>query len=478
MDKEAVSKPGSDEWWVSRLSKRLSERLNEMKLLQNWLDGEPPIPYPDNDKAGYEKLQRIANVNVAELIVEARLHRMQLLGAMTRVDSSANGDDEVSRLFEEQDLKTKFYRAFWYALGMRHGYLFVDGETGDIRVSGPVNSIVARDPFGKIIAALNIYRDDEFDEDVMVLSRPGYTRTARHGGRTILPQSSTWRFDATFWELGEVVANPESLSDTVLAYELTTGKSLIEKHLPTLARINHTVLQRMILFALQAFRQRALKNAPSTDPSTGQDVDYDGLFESSPDALWLLPEGVEIWESGQADLSPILKATADDLKYLAVTSKTPLYMISPDDANGSAEGASTQRETLTFDVESIIGQLEGEIKRALSDALTVRGESDRADLSQFKLLWANPRRSSTQERANAAQAATNAGVPFQLALSEFAEFTPDLVEEAMQLRSDESFLESVRSAAVTSQQSVQAAPADAGSEVSAPADAEDDSEGS
>lgn len=472
MDVEAVEKPGTDEWWFKRLASELARRRPEVDVLKAWMDGKPPIPAPDNMKPGFERLQEIANVNVAELVVEARLHRMQLLGASTRTDHSANGDDEVAALFEAQDLKQKFHQAFWYALGTRHGYIFLDPPTGDFRVSGPGNSIVARDAFGRVVAGLNMYRDDVMDRDVLALARPGYTRYATHDGNTVLPRSRAWTFSPVFWDLGEPVPHPEGLEDRVLAYELTTGKSLIEKHLPTLERINHTILQRMIMFALQAFKQRALKNAPLNDPGTGEEIDYDGVFESSPDALWLLPEGVEIWESGQADMTPILNATRDDLRFLAVTSKTPLYMISPDDANGSAEGASTQRETLTFDVEAIVAQLEGEIKRSLSDALLIRGETERADLSEFKLIWSNPRRSSLTERAQAAATAAGAGIPFRMVLSKFAEFSPDEVEDAVDMRSEDVFLQSLESGTTGASTGAQAGAQD----VSAGAEPEDGGE--
>lgn len=452
---------GSDKWWFQHLLGKLGRSKGHLEHLQSWIDGCPPVPHPDNEKPGFGRLQEIARVNVAELMVEARLHRLQLLGARTAVDSSADGDDVVHRFFIEQDLRRKVGEVFRDVLTLGQGFLVLT-EDG-VFSSSPMNTVVEVDAAGRVVAALTAFHDRVAGQDTVVLMRPGYSVTARGAlGVRCLPGSSSFLFVEDMWEFEEPVSN---LVEGVPVYPFSTadGRSIIEKHLPTLKRINHGVLQRLILIALQAFRQRALKNAPLHD-SDGNKIDYAGVFESAPDSLWLLPEDVDVWESGQADLTPVLSAVKDDLRFLAVESKTPLYMISPDDANGSAEGAQAQRETLVFDVESLIAGLEGSMKRFLSDALRymvpdtpqvveplgVEGADsepvrDRADITQLQLIWANPRRSSISERAEAARAASQAGVPFRTAMEKFAELTPSEVAQAMLERSEDSFNQVVTS---------------------------------
>ena len=445
MDKRLVQTPGSDEWWLARLGKKLAEQYCRVDRAEAWLAGRPPLPVPDNEKPGFERMQRIANVNLAELLVEARLHRMRLLGAVTKVDNSANGDDKVAEIFREQDLKRKFHDLFRYALGHHAGYAVIAGD-GEIRVMDGKHAVVEKDASGRVVAGLTVYRDSVRERDVMILVREDYCRYAyRESAASMLPSQRFWFLSADSWVWGETV--PVTLG-RVPIYELTVpgDKSIIERHEPVLERINHGILQRMILIAMQAFRQRALKNVP-TDEETGEAVDLDGLFESSPDALWSLPEGVEIWESGQADLTPVLQAVKHDLQYLAVASKTPLYMISPDDANGSAEGASAQRESLIFDIEALIDSFEGTLKRLLSDVLIMKGEPERADLSGFSLIWANPRRATIQEQAQSALTAKQAGLPTRFVLSKYFEFSPDEVEEAMSAMSEDAFLVAAQAAA-------------------------------
>lgn len=392
----------------------------------------------------------MARLNLAGLIVDARLHRLNLKGARTVLDDSANGDDVLGALFDEQDVQVKLQAAFRHALAERTGFLLLTGD-GELRVSDAQHCAVETDVDGNVVAALSIHRDDVADQDVAILARPGYFRVSTRSGRCFLPGGRGWAFSPESWETGP---REPSGFEFVPAYPLETpGGSLIEAHIPALERVNHGILQRMIIVAMQAFRQRGMKNLPDRDPETGEEIDYSGLFESAPDSLWMLPEGVDVWESSQTDISPVLNAVKDDIRFLAAASKTPLFMISPDDANGSAEGASTQRETLLFDIEAIQAAFNAPLKRMLSDMLRIRGEVERADLHGIRLQWANPRRSSVGERSQAALTATQAGIPFRTVMKQFAELEPNEVEDAERQRADDVFAQAM-TAAGTSRVSV------------------------
>lgn len=437
MDRKRAETPGTDEWWTKRLMEKLARQGREAAELRQWYEGKPPLPYPDSQKPVYERLQSIARINLASLIVDARLFRLNLTGAKTSVDQSPNGDDILNTIFIEQDAPKKLQDAFRHALAEGRGFIMLTTD-GKMRVSDAQHAVVECDADGEVIAALSIYRDDPNDRDVAILARPGYFRVAHKAGNTLLPgRAPMWLMHPDSWEFQDP---QQSGVDFVPAYELIpSGGSVIEAHKPTLERINHGILQRMIVIANQAFTQRGLKNILDRDPETGEEYDYDGVFESAPDSLWMLPEGVDVWESKQADLTPILLAVRDDVKYLAAESKTPIYMITPDDANGSAAGAETQREGVIFDVRSIHTAFNGTLRRMLSDLLTLRGEADRAAISGIRPVWEKPNHSSIQERATAANAATQAGIPFRLMLEKFAELEPSEVDEAERMRADDVF---------------------------------------
>jgi hypothetical protein len=447
--REAEIPRGSDEWWFVHLSKKLGKRLPHVHTQQQWIDGNPPLPYPDKQGEGFDRLQRIARLNPAEIILNARVHRMQPRAFRTAVDSSANGDDVVNRIMKESDAAAVFEQALRWALGLGNGALAVDYREPADPSSGvlftaehPSQVIVEPDPRdpARSIAALKVYRDEAADEDVAVLWRPGYQRIARHTGPTILPRAtaSSWALHPVNWQI-DLRLYPMPV-DEVPVYELGDGRSCFEKHIPDMLRINHTILQRMILIALQAFRQRAVKGVPRTDPETGEEIDYEAIFETGPGELWILPGTADFWESGQADITPVLKSVQDDLKNLSAVSNTPLYMLAPDAANESATGADLKREGIVFEIESRIRQVDGKFISAMHAALMLADEEARAERAQIRTVWANPRRSSLTERAEAGRTAKEAGVPWRERMELFLELTPEQIAEAEGHRSEDALL--------------------------------------
>lgn len=443
----AAKIPGSDEWWMARLSKKIGDDLRTVSLLDDWMDGKPPLPYPDKLTPAFHRLQQLARLNLAELIVAAMLHRMQPLACRTSVDQDSDGDDVVRDVWENSSAQDAFAQAMEWMLVARRGALMVgrsDPSDPDspVRITAEHPSQYAWEPDpanpGLALAALKIYRDDPNDRDVAVLYRPDRIRVAYHQGPTMLPKRNApaWRIMPTVWEL-EDEAYENTLGE-VPVYEMENRRGLgeFERHLPTLERINHTVLQRMVLIAMQAFRQRALKGAPRHDKD-GKEIDYDEIFEADPGSMWVLPAAVDMWESGQADFTPVLSSIKDDMIALAAASMTPLHMIHPAASEGSAEGAATQREAVIFKIESTSRRADTAIRRATSAALRLSGHAERAGVEKLKIVWANPRRSSLTERAESARGAKEAGVPFELRMEKFAELTPAEVAEAKRQRKTE-----------------------------------------
>ena len=105
----------------------------------------------------------------------------------------------------------------------------------------------------------------------------------------------------------------------------------------------------------QALRQRAVSGDEDEDEDDFNDeedglvpdedekvkpVDWDKIaLQSGPGSLWKFPKDFTIWESQQTDFGPFINAKRDDVKEFAALTSTPLYLVTPDDANGSALGA-------------------------------------------------------------------------------------------------------------------------------------------
>lgn len=459
---EALKTPDTDEWWIKRLSIALAQRLPRLAHLQSWFEGNPPLAYPDVAGNGFERVQRLARLNLAELIVNAVLYRMSPLAFRTGADGDENGDVEATRIWKQNRMKTTANEILEWMLSLSVSYGSVDQQFGPdgpralIRSEHPTQCITEDDPEnpGYALAALKIYRDDLKNRDVAVLYRRGTDgnmatmRIAVHEGNSILPGVRTnqvaagWMIRAGSWKWEDEAEELFSETIPIHKFENRNSKAEFEKHIATLERINHTILQRMIIIAFQAFRQRAVKGVPNTDED-GKEIDYTDIFKSDPGAIWLLPEVAEFWESQQADLTPVLTSVKDDIIHLAVSSQTPLFSVVPDAANGSAEGAALQREGLLFKVDDCISRADHAFASMMADAFAAEGDSERSDVGEIEVIWASPRRSSLTERAVSAVQAMAAGAPWRTTMSKFLELSPDEIAQAEKERLDDMFLQAM-----------------------------------
>lgn len=460
-DSEAAKVAGSDEWWLDRLTRGLAGRRKRIDALQSWMDGNPPLPFPiENNKAreSYERLQRVARLNLAELIVSSTLYRSQVETIQTSVDSSSDGDDVVNGLLLASDATSQFRQAMEWMLALSVSYLHVyqvgsDGAfEGRLIAEHPAEVFAEASPLdpSKNVAAVKVYRDDEGDRDVVVLYRQGYQRTLVKRGRSVITGSSRVGLGQFEWAEVDYETLPTN-EVPIYTLENRFGVGEFEKHISHMSRINQTILQQMVIIALQAFKQRAIKGVPHVDPETGEPIDYSDIFTADPGAIWLLPEVANVWESGQADITPILTAVKRDIEMLAVAAQAPLYALSSDAAQQSAESAALMREGQVFKAEDLQKRLTPRFAAAVSQLLLYSGEDERADRKRMRVVWAPARRSSLSERAQAALTASQAGVPFRTMAEKFLELSPAEVAAAEAQRTDDALngLLNTQSAAVS-----------------------------
>lgn len=456
-DKKQLETPDSDEWWVKRLSQALSRRRARVENLQAWLDGKPPAPWQLDSKAqdGYERLMGIASLNLAELIVASTLYRTQV---ETVKAGDSPSDEQTARMNSallETDANAHFRQAIEWMLSLSVSYLLVREEedsegriVGRLSAEHPSEMIAEADPIdpAKNLAALKVYRDDTKGRDVLVLYRDGYMRVAYKQGRsTIFRKSiSLGGFD---WASGLAPTALPGLVELsqpgVPVYTLQNrfGQGEFEKHIPHMQRINHIILQQMVITAMQAFRQRAIKGVPSADPDTGELIDYADIFSSDPGSLWILPETAGVWESGIGDLNQLITSVTKDVERLAIAAQAPLYALSSDAAQQSAASSELMREGQIFKAEDLQKRLTPRFAAAVSHMLRFSGHEDLADRRQMRVVWAPARRSSLLERAQAGQLAIQSGLPVQTVAELFFEFSPAQIQQMEAYRASNSLLE-------------------------------------
>lgn len=427
IDTQVVRSPG---WWMQRLFKMLVERRRRerLQLLYDYHRGHAPLPQgAENAREAFEAFQRKARSNFAELIVSVMSERMTPVGFRSALDDDPTGDAEVGALWERSGLDVASADVHDFMLALGEAYVIVgavDEETDAplITCEDPRFMVGEVDPTNprRLLAALKFMHDDTVGEDRAYLFLPGAVHVAfRKSSAYDFPDTSIWStptarerlgtrltFDPRSWEWsqersGELPHNRMP----VVKFTNKYGLGEYETHTDLLDRINHQILQRMVIATMQAFRQRGVKGLPMVypeeHPRAGEEINYNELFTADPAALWLFPADADIWESAVVDLRQILQAVKDDLQHLAAVTRTPMHMLAPAGENQSAEGASLAREGLVFKVEDRIARTSYPWAQVMSLALLHAGQRERAELGKLQTIWAPAQRLSLAERADA-----------------------------------------------------------------------------
>lgn len=472
-----VAEPFTDGWWLGQLYAKLKDQQKHCEEMYQRYRGNPPLPAMNpNQRAAVQWFIKKSRTNFERLIVAAVLARLRIRGIRTAVDDDEGGDAEAFKKWKRSKGKLWSKEAHKNALSMSLGFVMVGkDERGNLLVTSedPRHCAVITDPADplRVIAGLKLIYDPVKGEDVAHLFRVigdrSYMRIARREsyrsgagmslkGRIIDAQGFNWvtlpseNDPATTVEVFEPAWLQGDEEHPALCplvpFVNEDGMAEFEPHLELLDRISQQILQRMTIATIQAFKQRAMKGLPKTDPKTGEEIDYDNVFLAEPGAIWNVPLAVDIWESGSVDLQPILLSIRDDVKDLAAVSGTPLYTVTPDVANGSAEGASLQREQLTFKVED--RQDRWELSHELVGELIFRtdGDAERSEPGTIEIMWAPADRPSMSERANAI-AQTKGVIPRYIQLTEIWGMDPATADRAMTQLHEDMVLDSAMAAA-------------------------------
>ncbi|PBC38479.1 hypothetical protein CJ179_38395 [Rhodococcus sp. ACS1] len=432
-DVEPINQP--PEWWFEFLMNKFDAKLprtprasstntpgtrrERMDLLWDYYIGDPPLPFIQQKyQDTFSEVMRKARANYATMAVDVMTDRSILQGVSTEADPDVDGDDIARQIQDttgfaavQRDVQT-----YLFALGEAYVTVVpplqgVPDALPMLLAEDPRRMVGQKDPLNptRLIAAVKVYDDEIADQQVALLfvNNNQYTFRREVGQYSTSFNVDQWTMDGSFNIPGiEVLGGVP-----VVRFDNKMGLGEFEAHLDLLDRIMDGVLQRIVIQWYQSFRQRAVKGDLdggedlSDDDETDNlirsvgDTSISDLFQADPGALWLVPEGVDFWESEQADLTPLIMAIRDDVKEFAAATRTPLHIITPDAANGSAEGASLMREAL---VDKITDRQARQIPGWLlvyQLAFSLAGQETRG--KGMRLIWSKIERNSLQMKADA-----------------------------------------------------------------------------
>jgi hypothetical protein len=481
LDPDALKINGTPEWWMQTLARKLldRERVKRFGILDAYRSGCPPmVTATDSQRKAWQAFNRVSRSNYARTIVRAPGERMLVRAIRTAAANDDTGDQVAWRYWTSNALDVASTDVHTDVLTFSEGYVRVgqreDGTPIALR-RDPRFCIAVEDPLDPLetLAAFELVWDEFTGYDYAYLWLAGEQwvadrpRTIRPAQTSIPGVSSTDRrwagmswwprlsFDpAAFTMRPQLDDVPEAERDgrpysdryqvqtvPVVRFDNRDGKGEFEEHLDVLDRAFLLTMLLMVTAGVQAYKQRSLEQdkegadrLPEKNPETGEAINWDEIFEPGPDALWKLPPGVKLQESGVVDLQGLLSAIKDVLKELSITTGTPFSIFSPDGQNQSAAGAEGHLEPLIFKVndrDKLVGRKWGKVLSLLfqfapdEDRYDGEGDNrhDRADTGAIVVAFEPPVRYSIIEKSQADS--QNKSLSRQMALEKIWELTPD-----------------------------------------------------
>lgn len=406
--------------------KALKKDQNHMALLEKYYDGDAPLPEgAEGQSRAYRRFQRKSRLNIAQLSVAAVRERMKIGGFRTGADDDENGDAEARRLWKANrldvlsaDLHTSFLKfgKAYAIIGMPQG-----SEYPLVTIEDPrqVYCETAAENPAEVLSAIKVFSEYGkhyayfyYADEIQVFTKSNDTNP----------------FDVDDWIYSEDMSAINPLGEVpVVKFTNADERGEYEPYLDIIDRINHMILQRLIIATTQAFKQKWVKgDFPTHDPD-GNEIDYNGLFESAPGAMWVLPPDAELGELDQSSIQDIIQAVRADIQDFAAVTRTPMHYLSPDGANQSAEGAALAREGLVFKTEDRINRATVGWSKVMSLMFKWMGDDERAQLLDLEPIWKPAERYSLSERADANTKFQD--IPFRSRMTLIGQFSPAEVAE-------------------------------------------------
>lgn len=443
--------PGSPGWWFQRLLTRQMERLPRLERLHRYYIGDHDLPEGDERvRETYRRFQRRARSNYTGLVAESVLERLRPLGFRAGGSATSADDTDAWRIWQANHMDSDIGLVFRAALSMREAYVIVrppDGTRGPYPVlsaEDPRETIAEMDPEDKRkpLAALRMWADCVRNQHRALLMLPDATHSAvapLDGGLTT--ESWTWS-----------VSQPNSVGRVpVVRFPnrmdlMGHCRAEFEDVMDIQDRVNSTLLDRLVIAKMQAYRQRWVTGAVFED----EDGNPLEPFKPGVDLVWAVAdENARFGDFSQADLSPLLSAVRDDVRDMAAISRTPPHYLLGEFVNASGD-AFSQSETGHV---AKVSERMAHYGEAIEDVIRLAYaflDDPRASTFDSEVIWADPQYRSLAEKADAAAKMSAAGVPWRTLMATVLGYSPPEITRMASERSADALL----TAATAPQQAV------------------------
>lgn len=444
----AELEPNTPRWWLQRLGSQLMADQDRLNLLEAYRCGDHPLPIGHHRmREAFRVLQKKSRSNYTGLVVEAVKERARPLGI--RRGSQAM-DNESTKVWQANSLDAEAPICHSWCLTFGRAYAIVGPPTKEnfdqpvVSIEDPRQVIHEPHPLRRrvAVAGLKIYIDSILGQHKAVLYMGDGTvhyfyriqrKNESTGGRFNQAKwlDDTSEFEDGFADLGidrcpvvPFINRPDYAP---------MGFGEFEDVIDVQDRINSTILDRMVISRMQAYRQRWLKGAKITDDE-GNPLPP---FDPGADLLWAVEDAdAEFGEFQSTDIRPLLEATKADTNDLAAITRTPPHYLLGALINVSGDALTAAETGLVSKVRDRMVSW-GE---SWEDVDRIAGlYMNRTPDPSSSLIWADPQFRSIAEMSDAAVKQQAVGVPWAQ-LMELLQYDPDQIKRMRAERAADAML--------------------------------------
>jgi hypothetical protein len=358
--------PGSLEWWLARLGRRLDDRRDRMERYEAYYTGRQPLAFvSDTFRAAFGDRFREFSSNFMSLVVDAHRERLQVQGI--RIGDNRGGDTDAWDWWQRNRLDAESQIAHTESLvkGLAYVLVWPDAVSGEPEATiesalqvtvetQPGKSWKRRAALKRWLAEDGRYRAELYlpdgiykfrsEQQAAEFSIASWARVAQWTRDEVPGESWPVRNPLRVIPIVPLVNRPR-LAGTVLdaygrpipgVFGPDEGQSEIAMVMSNQDAINKLRADTINASDLAAFRQRWLKNwEVEIDEKTGQPIEP---FKAAVDRLWILPPPdpedpnpatPELGEFEQTDLAPMISGVQMEVQHLGAISRTPYHYLLP-----------------------------------------------------------------------------------------------------------------------------------------------------
>ena len=438
-----MAEPGTPDWWLDRLYKRLRERQPFIVDCDEWYSGEHPAPQ------GHEKatllLQRLLETvgpNILPRLSDAAFERMHVEGF--KVNGKHN--DDAWNIWQGNNFDAASRMVLQEKGALSESYVMVDPNLNAAGVptltpehpSQAITEDVPGSPgMNPYRMGLKVYVDDTESMPIRYAFVQGPDRVEVFAAPTRV--SSAWTVRPA-WEYQESLSGDNPLGECALVPFANRPRMLKDPRpewwpaLPVQKRINKTLMDRMAMQDEGAFKAMwATGLAIPIDPETGQPVEP---FKRALDRMFVNEDpGGKFGQFQAEDIRQMLLAVKDDVMAGAIVVPTPPDQFLGEIVNVSEGGLEAARDSLTRRV-NLHKAIDGESFETVARLSLKAAGKDVPNAQSMETNWADVENVTVAAKADAGVKWRSVGVPDEALWERFLGASPAEIKDWARLNDE------------------------------------------